>query len=617
MNKNTRTFNIVSKLSRRGLVILSIALFFSLHLISIVHAANITVNSTNDNLTADDNVCTLREAIMNANIPAGGDGTGGDCVSGDVGVDTITLPAGTYTLTLTGTGDDVNATGDLDITDHIIINGDGAGVTIIDGNLTDRVIHTHGSADMELNDLTVQNGTIAGNNNGGGIYHDSAGSMDLSYVDILDNFAGNRGGGLENGGTATLTNCTVSGNTSREGGGLVSATPGAVTTITDSAFYDNTASNSRGGGLNVFDGTVTVENSAFTGNHGSGTSVDGGGLANRDLLTVINSTISGNETTGDGNGIYTWGGTTTINNSTITDNNTTGYGIYNGGGAITLENSIVSGNGVANCFGTIGDSGNNLEYPSITCGGFTEQTDPLLGTLADNGGPTQTHALGAGSPAMDAGNNDTCETTDQRGITRPLDGDADGTATCDIGAFEVGELQCGIQTAAEPGVYSFFDNVSLNITDDGSNLNCLRATDIPWDHPNATSGGSGAGIETGKYWIINGLQSDQSTTAAADYTLDLTLPHTVTPDTDAKVCKYPGSQGGYGWDCFRTGSDSSTVWLNGITSLSDWAVGDQVGPTAVSLQSISATSQSSGWVVALFSVLMLAMGGLWLRRVKR
>jgi hypothetical protein len=74
--------------------------------------------------------------------------------------------------------------------------------------------------------------------------------------------------------------------------------------------------------------------------------------------------------------------------------------------------------------------------------GFDQSTDrpnsaPKLDPLADNGGPTQTHGLQDDSPAIDVGDNNGCPATDQRGVSRPVDGDSDGTATCDIGAFEL------------------------------------------------------------------------------------------------------------------------------------------------------------------------------------
>ncbi len=457
MKKNNVSFHSIgSHLSKFATIILLIVLFFSLQPAFVTYAATITVNSFSDNLIAGDGNCTLREAIMNANS-ATGDTTGGDCAVGDPGVDTITLPAGTYTLALTGIGEDGNATGDLDITDAIIINGAGAGVTIIDGNgavVTDRVIHTHGSIDVTMNDLTIQNGQIGtigdgfgSGNFGGGIYHESSGALNLTNVDLLNNLAGHRGGGLETVGTSTLTNCTISGNQSSWGGGLVRATV-ALTTITNTTFSDNSVS-SRGGALHVNSGFVVIENSVFSGNLSAG---DGGGLSNGGTLSITNSTISGNGTTGNGGGIYTAGGTTAVSNSTITNNTAgAGEGIYNSSGTITLENTIVSGNGAANCQGTITDNGNNLEFPGVTCGGFAVQADPLLAPLADNGGLTQTHALGAGSPAIDAGNNATCAGSDQRGVTRPLDGDGDGTATCDIGAYELSVQVSIADTAVTEG----------------------------------------------------------------------------------------------------------------------------------------------------------------------
>jgi hypothetical protein len=107
---------------------------------------------------------------------------------------------------------------------------------------------------------------------------------------------------------------------------------------------------------------------------------------------------------------------------------------------VTLRNTIVAGNlSGGDCRGRPNSDGYNLDSDSscsLSGVGDISGVDPLLGPLQDNGGPTETHALLPGSPAIDAGDDSTCLTADQRGVARPLDGDGDGTAVCDIGAYE-------------------------------------------------------------------------------------------------------------------------------------------------------------------------------------
>src|SRR5829696_1674266 len=162
----------------------------------------------------------------------------------------------------------------------------------------------------------------------------------------------------------------------------------------------------------------------------------GGGILNLGTLEVNNSTISGNRAGTDNGGIgNASAGTLTVNNSTISGNsaNNNGGGIGNGSTA-TLNNTIVANNEGGNCAGLpVTDDGGNLEWPGNDCG-FALSADPLLGPLADNGGPTQTHALQPDSPAIDAAVECPPPATDQRGVSRPQ-GDA-----CDIGSFELEKL---------------------------------------------------------------------------------------------------------------------------------------------------------------------------------
>jgi hypothetical protein len=191
-----------------------------------------------------------------------------------------------------------------------------------------------------------------------------------------------------------------------------------------------------GGGIINLGGTVTVTNSTLSGNSSSS---GGGGIYNNGMLTLSNSTLSGNSASGGG-GIWNNGGTLTLSNSTLSGNSSSpgDSGSILNNNTATLKNTIVSGGScliVGGTPGTFNDGGYNLDS-GTSCGFTTEKnslssTDPMLGPLADNGGPTKTHALLEGSPAIDKGVEVAGITTDQRGVARPQG------AAPDIGAFEV------------------------------------------------------------------------------------------------------------------------------------------------------------------------------------
>lgn len=377
----------------------------------------IVVNSLVDGLDAvpgdgvcevliDTGICTLRAAILEANAA--------------VGWKLVQLGAGTYELGIAGTGEDLGASGDLDITTEMTVRGQGAQATVVDGQGLDRVLDVQNGAsgDVVIEDLTLHNGSAAG---GGGCLRTSL------LSDVREGLKVNR---------SLLTSCTAS-----TGGGLELA-PGAVVELRDTAVRGNTSTGGSGGIRGHADSHLLLLRSEVSDNE-CGSS--GGGMETS-MVDLVDSTVSGN-TANNGGGIFT-NGLTTLWNATIADNTATGG--YGGGlfvvGETVAQSSIIADNsgipGSDNCTNQgVVSRGGNIENTD-TCEldvalGDQPRTSPELAPLADNGGPTRTHGLLPTSPAIDAGGASACLPRDQRGVMRPLDGDGSAGAECDIGAYEL------------------------------------------------------------------------------------------------------------------------------------------------------------------------------------
>ncbi len=362
---------------------------------SLAPLAVVTVDTTLDSnaimyqaCTGFPNDCSLRGAISLSNATTGGIGT-------------IIIPGDTYELSLTGTGENSNATGDLDISQPVVIMGAGTSDTIIaagpsKNNGIDRVFHLQNaiSGTVRMSDLTIRWGTISSGSDGGaGILHGAfiSGALILERVTIEENVI----------------------TTDRSGGGLMSL---GTLTIRDSSFINNSAVLGEGGGIYHAYKDFTCERTTIAGN----TAFYGGGLANQDVAVLRNVTISGNSAGNSGGGISQWNnGDLTLYNTTITDNEVTGGSTT--GWAIqapllfSAYNSIFAAAGSNSPCTHEMDAGDHNIATFTSCGAGATVADPLLGPLADNGGFTLTHSLSAGSPAIDAADNSRCPVADQRG----------------------------------------------------------------------------------------------------------------------------------------------------------------------------------------------------------
>lgn len=395
-----------------------VTVFLILCMISTAHSAIITVNATHGLIDINDGVCSISEAIINANNDAA---THGDCAAGD-GDDTIILTSN-ITLTTEYENTIVGRIGTPAINSAIVLNGDGftlerdSGLDCDLDGMDDpgefRLLRIATNGNVDLQNTVLQNGCADGSGssprNGGGLLNQ--GTLAIHHSVFSNNQARTNGGGIENNGLgaviSVIQNSTFSGNSANSGGVIYNRA--TIISIQNSTFSWNSAPN--GGGI-YSTGTITsIQNSTFSGNSAS----LGGGIYNNSgtISSIQNSTFSGNSAN-FGGGIYNdFGNINSIQNSLFHDGST--------------------------CMGSGGSIGGNNNMADATSDGCPVLATPLttasVGPLADNGCTTpladgscvMTHALLVGSEAIDLGDGNAIA-NDQRGYA------ANGTR--DIGAYE-------------------------------------------------------------------------------------------------------------------------------------------------------------------------------------
>jgi hypothetical protein len=488
---------------------------------------------------------------------------------------------------------------------------------------------------------TLSNSTVANNTaiEGGGI--ENFGTMTLSNSTVANN-TGGFGGGIENSGTMTMTNSTVAHNTATQGGGIFIALN--TLTMTNSTVAHNSATQQGGGIFNQ--GTLTMTNSTVAhnsaGEEGGGientvvptltvipstltltnstvannlAGTNGGGIENEGIntLTLTNSTVANNSATQSGGGIANYAGMLTLTNSTVANNSATQggdgilndfYGTVTSSGSLLADNPAGKANNCVNSLGTISDGGYNLEN-GTDCGFSAANhsltnTDPQLDPsgLLDNGGPTQTIALQAGSPAIDAGPPAaSCPTTDQRGVSR-LD---NGEANCDIGAYESSydddlalqvpkDLTVDATTASGTRVTYTVTATDPDESSTTPSVSCVDAANKPYP--------TGANVSV--TFPIGATQVTCTVTDSDDVSSPVKASFTVTVKGPVQT----GAQGMALWGT-KTGQTliSNGATTNGVCNVGTWL--RQYAP----FQNLSATATCSKVASYVASVLNVASNG--------
>lgn len=449
-----------------------IALIFSIFTIASISAAaaTFTVTKTADtNDSVCDADCSFREAVGAANATVDNDIVAFSSLFDSP--QTIVLSLGEIAIANNGS---------------LTIQGPGADKLTLDGNQTSRILVTGANVVANVDGIRFTRGNGVGAINSG------------------------RGGAIYNvGGTMVLSNSILIANTAANGGALNNAASSSPTvpaniTIIDCIFDGNTSTSSGGAFQNFSTSTINIRGSSVINNTSNSTGIAGAFQANG-FVTITNSTFSGNASpAGTGGGVYFNGSSLIMTNTTITANSSSlgGGGLHRTGTTLVanVRNTIIAGNSGAaatpDAFGAITSQGNNLVGNVGASTGWVA-SDILdqpanLGPLAANGGPTPTHALLPGSPAIDAGNNCVIDlscgtanppvavTTDQRGNPRPAG------PTVDIGSVEqAAPVRVAGRVLIQPGqgnpraIVTISDGGSLSISIPTSGFGYFSFEGIP------------------------------------------------------------------------------------------------------------------------------------------
>jgi Domain of unknown function DUF11 len=478
-----------------------------------VSASILTVNDLGGTTVSGDVLCTLPEAVNNAE--ANSDTTGGDCTAGS-GIDTIKFkvsgnvisgilpeildPKG---LTIDGSGQTValgngarstrNGIGFITVRGGVL-HLKNLTVTNVKGTIDRYGLGTGGAMSIDGGIVTISNCTFSDNyaQNAGGIANYRGGTLTIANSLFTENRASRSAGAISNGGKLTIINSIFSNN--RVDFPMYEALAGAIgnsgtLSVMNSTFSGNIGSTGGGGifnqGLGFVGGkwiaaNATIINSTFKNNSAKfDAGVGGGGIysGENSNLTVINSTFSGNVSSlsyygGGGGAIHSLGNSLNVINSTFSNNISTaisgqdpdGVGgiLFEGKGSFQLANTLLADNTGGDCKISIPLTANlNNLIKDSSCNPAISG-DPKLGLLTNNGGPTQTFALLTGSPALDAGNDAVCKSAlvnnrDQRGVIRPKG------KHCDIGAFEAGFADLSVSIVDTPDPVTIHNRLTWTV----------------------------------------------------------------------------------------------------------------------------------------------------------